>query len=73
MLHNIDATTGSNFETTLNQCCISSVQPFFNVETNLASEKYGFAESLVSFILLNEKKLFTIYCCNHLAINKSLK
>ena len=31
------------------------------IETNLASEKNGFAERLISFILLNEKIFFTIY------------
>ena len=31
------------------------------IETNLASEKYGFAERLISFILINEKIFFTIY------------
>ena len=29
--------------------------------TNLASEKYTFAERLISFILPNEKIFFTIY------------
>ena len=31
------------------------------IKTNLASEKYRFAERFVSFILLNEKIFFTIY------------
>ena len=31
------------------------------IETNLASEKDGFAERLISFILLNEKIFLTVY------------
>ena len=31
------------------------------LETNLAGEKYGFADRLISFILLNDKIFFTIY------------
>ena len=68
MLHNIDTMSLSNAETTLNQRCTTSTQPFLNVaqcrfnvstlhyninlnvsesyiKTNLASEKYGFAEN----------------------------
>ena len=35
----------------------------------MASEKYGFAERLMSFILLNEK----IFFINYSSINKPLK
>ena len=38
---------------------LSSVEAISKL--NLASEKYGFAERLISFIVLNDKIFFTIY------------
>ena len=81
MLHNIDPTSASNIEITLNQLCTTSKQSLLNVaqsfltlfqrwydiisslfqrgpnvswsyiETNLPSEKYGFAENILHNIL----------------------
>ena len=78
MLFNVDTMSVSDVETTLNQRCTPSIQPFFTfhfsmlsqrrydiismlfqcglnvsgsyIETNLASEKYRFAERFISFI-----------------------
>ena len=68
-LHSVDATvfqrctTSSqhcfNVDTALSQRCFNVSESY--IETNLASEKYGFAERLISFILLNEKIFFTTY------------
>ena len=54
----------NNVVSTLFQRWCGIISTFFQRglnETNQASEKYGFAERWISFILLNEKIFFTIY------------
>ena len=68
-LHNADATSFQccttsfqhcfNIDVTSSQCCFSMGSA--SVKAILASQKYEFAERLISFILLNKKIFFTIY------------